>query len=171
MVWTGIATDWFWWGPATGSGASGGGGHSGFNPNPYNESIREVVGGIDYLGASSGYFSALQGQDICGHCPALPFVDENYSPAEAGFWFYFNVTNNGTQWETISNFSITTSGSNPGLFKPGWVACCYPLYAQATVTVGFAGNQTWSLAGFVLAPSLPDVGPAGFVLYFNVTSP
>jgi hypothetical protein len=170
VIGAGIATDWFWFGPASGSSTSGGG-KPGPNPNPYNETILGVWASINYTDAASGYFTALQGLDICGHCPARPFTDYNFSPPVAGFWFYFNVTNNGSQYETISNFTVATSGANPSLFTPGFVACCYPSYELTTAKVGFTPGETFALAGFVHAASIPDVGPSGFVLYFNVTSP
>src|SRR5271170_2705852 len=94
VVGAGMATDWFWWAPAGGSSAAGGGGPAGPNPNPYNETIQGVWAGINYTGTSNGYFVVLEGTNICGHCPALPYTDYNISPAVAGFWFYFNVTSN-----------------------------------------------------------------------------
>jgi hypothetical protein len=170
VIWTVRATDWFGWAP--GSGAPGPSGTQEPNLNPYNESIQEVVASIDYTTNASGYFPALQGTDICGHCPARPFTDYNVSPAVAGFWFYFNVTNDAPDWEWISNFSIATSGANPELFGPGFVACCYPDYYQSETNQPlFPPNATWGFAAFVQATSIPDVGPGGFVLYFNVTSP
>ncbi|HLN50507.1 MAG TPA: hypothetical protein VK455_00375 [Thermoplasmata archaeon] len=171
VIGAGIATDWFWFGPASGSSAPGGGGKPGPNPNPYNETILGVWAGISYTGAMSGYFIALQGKEICGHCPAIPFTDYNFSPPVAGFWFYFNVTSNATTYETISNFTVATSGANPELFSPGFVSCCYPSYESTTARVGFTPSETVGLAAFVHAASIPDVGPSGFVLYFNVTSP
>jgi hypothetical protein len=168
VVWTGVATDWF---GLTSSGGSSGGTSPGPNPNPYNETVRSVVANVTYTGNLSGYFPALQGQDICGHCPARPFTDDNYAPPVAGFWFYFNVTNTAAYYETIVNFTLSTSGANPHLFTPGYARCCYPQYQSYAGMVGFTPGRTFGLEAFVYAASLPDVGPSGFVLYFNVTAP
>lgn len=167
VLWTGVATNWF--GPATAGGS--GTNPPGPNPNPYNELIRGVVVNVTYTGNLSGYFPALENQDVCGRCPALPFMDDNYTPPVAGFWFYFNVTNDAAYYETIANFTLSTSGTNPELFVPGYAKCCYPWFESYAAMVGFTPGQTFGLAAFVYAPSIPDVGSSGFVLYFNVTAP
>ena len=171
VVWMGVGTDWFGWGPSHVGTSSGNGNGSSPSLNPFNETIQSVLAGIRYDGNRSGYFPALDGTDVCGHCPALPFTDENYAPAVAGFWFYFNVTNTAPVFESISNFSLSTSGANPGLFTPGGLACCFPSFGSPTIAVGFLPGQTLGLAVFVHAPTIPNVGPAGFTLFFNATTP
>jgi hypothetical protein len=166
VVWTGVATNWF--GPVPGVPGTT---SPGPNPNPYNETVAAVIANVTYTGNLSGYFPALQNENVCGHCPALPFMDDNYTPAVAGFWFYFNVTNNAAYYETFVNFTLTTSGANPQLFTPGYVRCCYPGYESYAAQVGFTPGMTWGVEAFVYAASLPNVGPSGFVLYFNVTAP
>jgi hypothetical protein len=167
VVWTGVATNWFGVIPAGGSSPKG---TPEPNPNPYNETVRKVVAAVNYTGNLSGYFPALQGLDICGHCPAVPFNDTAFSPPVAGFWFYFNVTNTASYYESISNFTVTTSGANPNLFLPGYAKCCYPGFLSFVAQVGFVPGQTFGLEAFVHAAFLPNVGPSGFTLYFNVTS-
>ena len=168
VVWTGVATNWF---RPTSSTTSSGTTPTGPNPNPYDEVVQAVFVNVTYSGNLSGYFPALQDQDVCGHCPARPFTDENYSPPVAGFWFYFNVTNTAAYWETIANFTLSTSGANPQLFTPGYAKCCYPNYNIYVGGLGFTPGQAFGLEVFVYAASLPDVGSAGFTLYFNVTAP
>jgi hypothetical protein len=168
----GAATNWFWFASATsGGGGGGGGGHSGPGPNPYNETISAVYSSVTYNGASSGYFAALDGKDLCGPCPTLPTTDYNYSPAVSGFWFFFNVTSSAGAYVTLSNFTVTTRGSDPTLFTLSRVVCCSPSYSEVTVRLGFTPGAEWGLAAFAYALAIPDVGPAGVALYFNATSP
>ncbi|MGP8074206.1 MAG: hypothetical protein ACLP74_04185 [Thermoplasmata archaeon] len=169
----GAATNWFWYAsaPSSGGGGGGGGGHSGPGPNPYNETISAVYSSVTYNGASSGYFAALDGKDLCGPCPTLPTTDYNYTPAVSGFWFYFNVTSSASAYVTLSNFTVTTRGSDPALFTLSRVVCCSPSYSEVTIRVGFTPGAEMNLAAFVYAASIPDVGPAGMALYFNATSP
>lgn len=165
VVWTGVATNWFGLAPGASSGTT-----PGPNPNPYNEVVQGVIANVTYSGNLSDYFPALQNQEVCGHCPAQPFMDDNYSPPVAGFWFYFNVTNTAAYYESIGNFTLSTSGANPQLFTPGYAKCCYPHYLSYAAAAGFTPDQTFGLEVFVYATSLPDVGPSGFILYFNVTA-
>lgn len=168
IVWAGVATNWF---GSFSSGTSNGTTAPGPNPNPYGELVQAVIAHIVYTGNLSGYFPALQDQNVCGHCPAQPFTDDNYSPPVAGFWFNFNVTNTAPYDESIVNFTLNTSGANPQLFRPGIVRCCYPTYQSPAAQLVFILDQTLGLKVFVYAASVPDVGPSGFILYFNVTSP
>ncbi len=126
---------------------------------------------MTYNGASSGYFAALDGKDLCGPCPTLPTTDYNYTPAVSGFWFYVNVTSSATVYVTLSNFTVSTGGGHPTLFTLSRVVCCSPGYSEVTVRVGFTPGSEMGLAAFVYAVSIPDVGPAGLALYFNATSP
>jgi len=167
FVWSGIATDWFGYGPP-GSPSTG---PPPPNLNPYDEKIVHVIAGVTYHGNSTSYFPALEGKDICNHCPGLPFIDYGFSPAVLGFWFEFNVTNDATWWELMANFTVATSGPTPGLFTPGIARCCYPSFESAASYAYLEANQTVGLKILVVAPSLADVGPSGYTLYFNVTSP
>ena len=168
VVWTGQATNWFGWVPATkGSGT----GPAGPNPNPYNETVEAVIANVTYTGNLTGYLPALEQENVCNHCPRLPVVQTNHTPPNLGFRFYFNMTNNAAYYESIVNFTMTTSGANPQLFMPGYVVCCYPAYGSYSAVVGFTPGQTIGVEVYVHAVSLPNVGPAGFVIYFNVTSP
>ena len=167
VVWSGIATDWFGYGPAT----STPGGPPGPNLNPYHEEIEHVIAGVTYIGNSTGYLPALEGKDICNHCPAPPFTDYGFSPAVLGFWFEFNVTNTAVWWESMANFSVASSGPTPGLFTPGIARCCYPSFESSASYAYLEPNQTVGLEILVVAPSLADVGPSGYTIYFNVTSP
>jgi len=166
VIWAGIGTDWFAWGGRSTTRTP-----PSPNLNPFNDSVQSVLAGINYTGNLTGYFAALEGNEICGHCPAHPFTNENFSVPVVEFRFFFNVTNSATQWEAITNFTLVTSGTDPGLFTPGGGRCCYPTYTILTGYVDFSPGQTIGLAVYAYASSLPDVGPPGFVLYFNVTSP
>jgi hypothetical protein len=168
VVWTGQATDWFGWTP---QGAVSPSSPPGPNPNPFNETVQSVIANVTYTGNLTGYFPALEEQDICNHCPRLPIEDDAHDPPTAGFWFYFNVTNNAPYTESIVNFTLTTSGANPQLFLPGYVVCCAPSYNSYAAQVVFPSGLTVGLGAFVTAASLPNVGPSGFILYFNVTAP
>jgi hypothetical protein len=167
VVWTGQATNWFGWVPGTTGSSS----PSGPNPNPYNETVQAVVANVTYTGNLTGYFPALQMANVCNGCPRLPVVQTNHTPPNLGFRFYFNVTNTAEYLETIVNFTLATSGTNGQLFMPGYVVCCYPSYGSYSAVVMFTPGQTVGVEVYVHAVSLPDVGPAGYTLYFNVTSP
>jgi len=174
VVGLGRASNWYGFGPYvppnTGTVSPP---PSGPNLNPYNETISAVLASITYTGSSSGYFAALQGTQICPRCPVIARTESVFSPPFVGFPFYVNVTNGAGQWETLSNFTLSTGGANPTLFVLALVVCCYPLYQYLVLAdgVGFVPDQTLGLGGFAEAGELPDVGPAGFTLYFNVTSP
>lgn len=168
VLWAGVGTDWF---GLAASGSSSGTTAQGPNPNPYNETVQHVYADVTYTGNLTGYFPALEGVDICNHCPARPFTDDEFTPPVAGFWFYFNVTNKASYDESITNFTLATSGANPELFVPGYALVGYPTYLSRAARVQFLPDQTIGMAAFVYAVSIPDVGPGGFVLYFNVTAP
>ena len=73
------------------------------SPTP---TTRQSWGGLR-AGIGYGHWEvlALQGTNICGPLPAIPFTDYGTTSRLTGFWFYFNVTNNATGYETISNFT------------------------------------------------------------------
>lgn len=172
----GRATSWYGLVPYSASTSHGGTVHtppSGPNLNPYNEAVQAVLASITYNGNSSGYFAALEGTQLCDRCPVVPHTDDLFSPPFVGFWFYVNVTNSANQWETLTNFTVSTSGTDPTLFTLEWVVCCYPLYQYLVLAdgAGFTAHQTLGLGVFTEAAQLPDVGPSGFTLDFNVTSP
>jgi hypothetical protein len=59
IIWMGVATDWFGWGPAHGGSSPANGNGSVHSLNPFNESIQRVVAAIQYTGNLTGYFPAL----------------------------------------------------------------------------------------------------------------
>jgi hypothetical protein len=151
-------------------------GSPGPNPNPYNEIVYSVLGAIDYTDGNRTLLG-LEGAELCSRCPAVPLVNENYSPPVAGVWFYFNITNDGSNWTTLSHFQVSTSGSDPELFVLVAVVCCYPGYSE-NVTLsgpGFSpateGSQPTGLAGYAIALSIPYDGAAGYNITFSATSP
>jgi hypothetical protein len=149
-------------------------GPSGPNPNPYNETILAVTASIVY-GTGRGEFPALQGTDLCNLCPALPLENASYDPPVAGFWFFFNVTNEGTNGTHIGNFTLGTSGSEPHLFRMVNVVCCSPRYEEVVTAVYFTPvgttGSSFGLAAYVIASSIPPTVLGGYTLYFNSTSP
>jgi len=149
-----------------GTGPTGPGGS---NPNPYDENITAVEASIAYGGAAQP-FPALEGTDLCPHCPALPTVNAAH---EAGFWFYFNVTNiQSSTGATLANFSISTSGYVSTVFVLVHVLCCYTNhYAEFVSQLYFPPSQSYGLAAYVTAVTIPYDATGGYVLYFNSTSP
>lgn len=154
----------------------GGGGGSGPNLNPYGEEIVSVVASLSWTGSGRNPFPILAGGELCGHCPALPRTNSNVSPPIIGLWVYFNVTNSGPNESQVRNATITTSGSNPYLFSlQGEAAgqgiyCCYAdHYGESQAGVLFAPSQTWGLAVFFYAASIPYDGSAGYTVTIHFT--
>lgn len=145
-------------------------GPPGPNPNPYNMTIFGVISAITYA-KDPDSFPSLQGVNLCNRCPELPPENTNYTPPVAGVWFYFNVTNDGLNTTNISNFTLTTSGASPHLFKLVGVVCCSPKYEEVVTTIDFVHDETFGLGGLATASSVPDTAVGGYTLYFNVTSP
>ena len=149
-------------------------GPPGPDPNPYNETILAVTASVVY-GNGKGLFPALQGTDLCSRCPALPRENASYDPPVAGFWFFVNVTNEGTNGTYLANFTLGTSGTNPHLFRMVGVVCCWPGYEEVVSRVyftpdGSAGSK-FGLAAYVIASAIPSTASGGYTLYFNSTSP
>jgi len=143
-----------------------------YNPNPNNEMISGVTGSIVYNGGGVGNFPGLSGGQLCPRCPILPTVYANASPPVAGVWVYFNVTFTGSSPQTISNFTLTTSGSNPALFTLIGVYI-YPHYSESATKLLFTSGSgsTVGLGLFAEATSIPGDGTTGYSLTFSVTSP
>jgi hypothetical protein len=142
------------------------------NPNPDNERITGMTGAIVYHGGGSGNFPGLSGGNLCPACPILPTVYANASPPVAGVWVYFNVTFTGTSPQSISNFTLTTSGSNPALFTLIGVYTA-PRYSESATSLTFTSGRgsTIGLGVFAEATSIPGDGSTGYSLTFSVTSP
>jgi hypothetical protein len=141
------------------------------NPNPYGELIGKVLAAIIYNGQGPDPFPSLNGGELCVHCPELPKTNTSYNPPVAGIWFYFNVTNGGSNGTTISNFTLKTSGSDTSLFKLVGVVCCYPHYAETTASLYFTPGQTFGLGAYAYATLVPYDGPVGYNLTLHLTSP
>jgi hypothetical protein len=134
--------------------------------NPYNETIQYVNVSINYSGsAPTGLIDPST--NICPGCPGLPLYDTYYSPPRAGVWFYFNISNpSKTAYATLANFTITTSGANPGLFTLIGIDSSYPEYDENVTNTWPAvpPMQNLSFAGLATATSLPYDGPTGYTL-------
>jgi len=150
-----------------GSGSSG---PPGPGPNPFDENVTAVLSSIIY-GTGDHSFPSLQGVQLCGQCPAAPTENASYDPPVAGLWFYFNVTNVGSNWTYLANFTLTTSGSNPHLFTLAGVVCCSPTYSEIVLRIGFTPGAHYGFRAYVIASSIPYDGATGYSLYFNATSP
>jgi hypothetical protein len=146
-------------------------GPGGPNPNPYGELVVAVLASITY-GSSDHAFPALQGAQLCALCPVVPPENTSYDPPVAGLWFYFNVTNTGSNYTYLANFTLTTSGASPELFTlVGGVLCCAPAYHEVVHGVWFTAGERFGFRAYAIATSIPDDGPTGYTLYFNATSP
>jgi len=163
----GVVTNFFGLEGAFKKGGSSG--SSGPNPNPYGELVTSVVGSIVYSGGTDP-FPSLAGSELCAGCPVLPKENSNVSPPVAELWVYFNVTFTGSIYTTISNFTLTTSGSNSSLFVLLGVYL-YPQYSEAATTVGFTPGQTMGLGIHAMASSIPNDGSTGYALTLHLTSP
>jgi hypothetical protein len=146
--------------------------------NPFHERILVITTNVTYLGAGHGYFPALQGANVCGiACPELPFSwpSDGILPAQIGVYFYYNVTNIGSDIVNLSVPIITTSGGVSTLFVLQ-TYCCYttaePPYDEAVdSSVNFSPGTTFGFRGYAYTTvSLPQVAAGGFTLYINFTS-
>lgn len=147
-----------------GSSSSGGGG-----PNPYNENVTSVVGSITYS-EKTDPFPQLDGQSLCSHCPLTPTIDANVTPAVAEVWVYFYLTYTGSNYTTISNFTVTTSGQNTSLFQLLGVFTG-PYFSEPAPQLGFPPGAEYEVGLHLQAASIPYDGPTGYQLTFHVTSP
>jgi hypothetical protein len=146
------------------------GGSPGPDPNPYGEKVNSVTGALVYLGSGgTGYIHNFTGYDLCSPCPIAPPENTTYNPPVAGLWVYFNVTNAGPNVSSFGNFSVTTSGSDPGLFELNFSACCYPTY-DGTDDSYIGPGLTFGFAIFLVAPSIPDNNGTGYAVVLHATS-
>lgn len=141
------------------------------NPNPYDENITSVLGSIAYSGSGTDPFPILNGGQLCPACPIAPKEDTSVDPPVASVWVYFNVTYTGTNDTTISNFTLSTSGSDPGLFELLGVFAPPAFGETVTLVTFWSGHATWELAFHASASSIPNDGSAGYQLTLHVTSP
>ena len=116
---------------------------------------------MTYNGASSGYFAALDGKDLCGPCPTLPTTDYNYTPAVSGFLVLRQRDKFGNRvCDAVQLHGVYRRWTPDALHA---LARCLLLSRrlEVTVRVGFTPGSEMGLAAFVYAVSIPDVGPAG----------
>ncbi|HTP54766.1 MAG TPA: hypothetical protein VML94_07420 [Thermoplasmata archaeon] len=158
------------------------GGASGPTPpnlNPYDEQIDHVWANIVYTGGQSGYFVALQHQDLCGAaCQTLHPISTQTTPT-IGILFFFNVTNTASTDQNISLPQLGISGSDQSVFKLATL-CCYtaagesysePLVGPLPFLASGNTGSTIGLEGFVYSTvTIPESSLGYYVLYFNVTS-
>jgi len=153
-------------------------GSSGPDLNPHHERILAVLSNITYIGAIQGYFSSLEGTNLCGvACPELPreWPSDGILPAEVGVYFYFNVSNDASVDVNLSVPVISTSGPTPTLFFLQ-TFCCYttanpPYVDLLDAQVPFTPHQSFGLEGYAYTTvPLPAVAGGGYTLYVNYTS-
>jgi hypothetical protein len=149
------------------------------NLNPYDEQIDHVWGNIVYTGSQSGYFVALQHQDLCGAgCETLHLIPTQTTPT-IGILFFFNVTNTAATGQNLSTPQLGISGSDQSAFQLATL-CCYssesqPYSEPLTGPLHFSPSgdtgSTIGLEGFVYSTAtIPESTLGYYVLYFNVTS-
>lgn len=170
LIEVGAVTDGFGVPGLLASHGSSGSSPPGPNPNPYNELVNAVWASVTYSTANRS-FPDLQGTNLCSRCPVEPAENASYDPPVAGLWFYFVVKNEGQNWTTMANFTLTTSGADAHLFRLVGVVCCAPTYEEVVTDVGFTPGTSYGFGAYAIASSVPFDGTAGYSLYFNVTSP
>jgi hypothetical protein len=149
------------------------------NLNPFDEQITAVWGNVVYTGSESGYFAALQHQDLCGAvCNVLRLIPALSTPT-FGMLFFFNVTNTEANGQNLSEPQLGISGDDPTVFNLETL-CCYSTESQPyseplTVGLHFSGSgndgATIGLEGFVYTTAtIPQSDTGSYVLYLNVTS-
>ena len=144
---------------------------SGPDPNPYNEALNAVVGSIVYSGNATGYFSGIEGINLCGPCPVVPHAYPGVTPTVAGLSFAFNLTNTGGSYHTLSRFSLTTTNSqNQSVYHLGGLYCCAPAFDETVTLIGILPGQTVEFLMYVFASSVPSNGGQGYSLEFIGTS-
>ena len=139
-------------------------------PNPYDVNVTSVTADLAYNGKGVNPFPALVGGELCTRCPMAPRADDNFTPAVAALYVYFNVTNAGTNWTTLGNFTLSTSGSNASLFTLRSITVG-PSYDEPTPQVGFTPGMTQGLLAIVTSPSVPPNGGVGYALTLHMTCP
>jgi len=169
VIEVGVVTNAF--GLASLGKSTGGSGSNGPNPNPSDEMVTSVVGAMTYNGGGADPFPNLQGTNLCAKCPVVPKVNANVTPAVAVLWVYFNISYSGSSDTTISNFTLTSSGSNASLFKLAGVFV-YPRYSEPATEVLFnPGIPPVGLGIELTSTSIPNDGTTGYALTFHLTSP
>jgi hypothetical protein len=150
--------------------STGGSTPPGPNPNPYEVNVTGLSSDLAYSGGGTNPFPALVDGQLCNRCPVAPKENANYSNLGSVLFIYFNVTNTGSNWTTLGNFTLTTSGTNPHLFTLQSITVG-PSYNEPTTLTGFTPGQTKALLAFVSASTLPANGGVGYALTLHMTCP
>ena len=150
------------------------GGTTPSNLNPYGELIFAINSTVTYHSGTSGYFPNLTGTELCPYtCPRAPEVVSKNGNTSIGIYFYVNVTNTATVDESLSNLSLTTSGSVPHLFALVLFCCCSDRYQEPfyKLTDASPGSNV-GLEGYAyLLTPIPYTGAGGYSLLLSSTSP
>ena len=150
-----------------GTHGTGGTTPPGPNPNPYDVNVTSVTSDVAYHGPGLNPFPGLVGAELCDRCPVAPRADYNFTPAVAVLYVYFNVTNTGGNWTNLSNFTLTTSGSDPGLFTLASITQG-PDYSEPTNFTSFTPGMTKPLLATITAESVPPNGSSGYSLTLDM---
>jgi hypothetical protein len=172
VIEVGAVTNFFGLG-SLGKSSSSAAGSPGPNPNPFDEYVFQVLGNVTYTTGTQRNLVGFNGVDLCSGCPELPPENAHFSPPVAGLWFYFNVSDDGTNITNISHFSLLTSGPNGTLFHLGGIFCCYPVYNEnvtASAPEFIPGAPSTDFAGYAFSPSIPNDGTAGYNLTVSLTA-
>ncbi|MCI4337404.1 MAG: hypothetical protein L3K17_09530, partial [Thermoplasmata archaeon] len=165
VVVAGVITGWFGLpGFVAKNGATAPPGPTGPDPNPFHEKLNALYGEVSYSGNESGYFSGVDRVNLCSVCPALPFVDYQYSPPFAVVTVFFNLTNTGSTYHTATSFTLVAGSADAsGVFELLGMYCCAPNnYDEDTEALGVSPGMTWSLEAIVVASSIPSNGGQGY---------
>ena len=169
----GVLTGWFGLSStATSVAAVGNTAPWGPDPNPYNETIQAVYASISYSGPSSGYFSIRPAGNLCPGCPMRPQLDQSQNPPVAGFHFFFNVTNSGTEYLSFANFTLAVVGTaSASPFGLRGVLCCFPNYEELTPGASLTPGQSLGFLVYVTATRIPSNDGHGYALELRATAP
>ncbi len=139
--------------------------------NPARDRVGAVYAQVAYAGTTSGYLSVAETGNLCSRCPLVLPTDLNVTPPRAGFFVYLNVTNIGTEYHTIDNFTIAITGASAGAtFTVLGSFCCAPGYAEQTDAVGLVPGLAMGLSVYLYAIGLPTTVAATYTLELTLVS-
>lgn len=173
VVVAGVVTDWFGLaaivaGPTSGAPPL----PQGPNPDPFGEKVNSLEAAIVYTGNATGYFPDIDHANVCHHCPLPPTILWDQSPPQALFPVFFNITNTGTSYHEITNFSLSVVHGNPNrVFTLYHMFCCTANnYDEDVELVGFLAGQTIGIEAYILASNIPSAGGGGYDLTLAMDS-
>lgn len=174
IIVAGVLTDWFGVGAiVAGPTSTGPPLLHGPNPDPYGEKVNSLAASIVYSGNATGYFPDIDHANVCHHCPLPPTILWDQSPPQALFPVFFNITNTGSGYHEISNFTLSAAHGNPNrVFELFHIYCCSANnYDEDVEVVGFLPGQTIGIEAYIVASNIPSAGGGGYDLMLTMDSP